>query len=70
MTNNTHSLSLSLSLAAYVLADFGYDVWLTNARGNTYSRTHTNLTPDDKEFWMFRYKYKRYNAVLDKVEIG
>lgn len=38
---------------AYILSDLGYDVWLGNTRGNTYSRNHTNLDPDDdkEEFW-------------------
>lgn len=40
---------------AYVLADAGYDVWLTNARGNTYSRGHVELDPDEKEFWQFSW---------------
>lgn len=38
----------------YVLADAGYDVWLPNFRGNTYSRAHAELDPENVDFWRFR----------------
>ena len=39
---------------AYILVDAGFDVWMGNARGNTYGLEHESLNPDQNEFWDFR----------------
>lgn len=36
---------------AFILADAGYDVWLSNSRGTQSSLQHTSLSPSDPAYW-------------------
>lgn len=40
---------------AFLLNDLGFDVWLLNARGNTFSQNHTHMNISDPNYWDFRY---------------
>ncbi|EFX86485.1 hypothetical protein DAPPUDRAFT_312736 [Daphnia pulex] len=55
---------------AFQLADSGFDVWISNARGNTYSRKHQYLDPSEEAFWNFSWdEMGKYDipAVVDFV---
>lgn len=62
MRGNRLLLNNTFSLIAFRLADEGYDVWLGNMRGNTYSKAHVTYNPAQKEFWDFRYNLAKRSS--------
>ncbi|XP_025831745.1 lipase 3-like [Agrilus planipennis] len=44
----TQSRNVSM---AFILSDAGYDIWMGNYRGTTYSQEHVRLTVRDNEYW-------------------
>ncbi|XP_075231284.1 lipase member J-like isoform X2 [Lycorma delicatula] len=40
---------------AFLLADQGYDVWIGNSRGTSYSKNHVNMSTRSKDFWKFSW---------------
>jgi lysosomal acid lipase/cholesteryl ester hydrolase len=54
----------------FILANAGFDVWLTNTRGNKHSKSHLTLNPVSYEFWSFSFhEMGLYDipAVLDHI---
>lgn len=39
----------------FILANMGYDVWLSNSRGNKHSKYHNSFNPISYEFWQFSF---------------
>ena len=61
MCNGNNSL-------CFDFADRGYDVWLTNNRGNKYGKSHRYMDEEDDKFWDFSFQEMGEYDVKANVE--
>lgn len=52
----------------FMLADAGFDVWLSNVRGSQYGRKHKTLNPKSKEFWDFSFEEMAVNDISAAID--
>lgn len=70
MINSVNIICFTYFPKALLLHDLGYDVWLGNSRGNSYSRSHRDRKTDSKEYWNFSWHeigYYDLPAIVDTI---
>ncbi|WKY11488.1 hypothetical protein Q1695_003222 [Nippostrongylus brasiliensis] len=55
-TSSIWLLNLPHQSAGFLFADKGFDVWLGNMRGNSYSRKHVHMKSESSDFWRFSWE--------------
>ena len=53
---------------AFQLADAGYDVWMANSRGNSFSDTHLRYHNTEREYWQFDWETMGTHDVPAEIE--
>ncbi|PAV83207.1 hypothetical protein WR25_03467 [Diploscapter pachys] len=54
-TSSIWLLNLPHQSPGFIFADKGYDVWLGNMRGNTYSKSHLKMSSRNPNYWRFSW---------------
>ncbi|KAI6216707.1 Lipase [Aphelenchoides fujianensis] len=54
-TSSVWVMNLPHQSLGFMLADAGFDVWMGNVRGNTYSRAHRNPRITRSDYWKFSH---------------
>lgn len=52
----------------FILADNGFDVWITNTRGTNFSRGHTSLSPSDPVYFLYQPCFWSFEITAFSVE--
>ncbi|KAB1208451.1 Triacylglycerol lipase 1 [Morella rubra] len=51
----------------FILADYGFDVWVGNVRGTRWSHGHISLSEKDKEFWDWSWQELALYDLTDMI---
>ncbi|VDD86864.1 unnamed protein product, partial [Enterobius vermicularis] len=69
-TSSVWVMNLPHQSPAFIFADYGFDVWMGNSRGNSYSRGHVETDTTQNNYWHFSWsEMADYDlpAMIDRV---